>query len=75
MREVTTDEALRDLSKFLRDMYCWCDHAGSYTSGSVEVKRETIKAMRRLVDAIQSGKVKLGDGYATAYVQLCHEGR
>ena len=71
MKQVSEREALRDLSKYLRDMYCWCDHAGSYTGDTVEVQRKTIRNLRRLVDAILSGDVKLRDGYDSAYAELC----
>lgn len=52
MFTVNKREALTDLSRFLRDMYCWCDQDGSYTTGLVSVTRGTIKEMRRCVDAV-----------------------
>ena len=70
MKRVSERDALRDLSKFLRDMYCWCDYNGSYTGDSVEVSRKTICNLRRVVDAILSGEVKLCDGYDSVYAQL-----
>lgn len=74
MKQVSEREALKDLSKFLRDMYCWCDYSGSYTGFTVEVSRKTIRNLRRVVDAVLSGEVKLCDGYDSVYAQL-HGGR
>lgn len=73
MKQVSERDALRDLSKFLRDMYCWCDHNGSYTGDTICVSRKKIRDIRRLVDAVLSGKVRLCDGYDSAYAQLCDE--
>ena len=75
MKTVSEHDALKDLSKFLRDMYCWCDQNGSYTTGMVSVSRKTVRNMRRLVDAILSGEIKLSDKYDSVYVQLCEEAR
>lgn len=71
MKQVSEREALKDMSKYLRDMYCWCDQNGSYTTGMVSVSRDNIRNLRRLVDAILSGEVKLCDGYDSVYAQLC----
>lgn len=71
LKTVTERDALKDLSKFLRDMYCWCDHSGSYTGDSVEVSRGTVKNVRRVIDAVLSGDVKVCDGYDSVYAQLC----
>lgn len=71
MKQVSKRDALRDLSKFLRDMYCWCDCNGSYTGDTVEVSRKTIRNLRRVVDAVRiSGVVKVCDGYDSVYAQL-----
>jgi len=70
MKQVSEREALKDLSKFLRDMYCWCDCNGSYTGDTVEVSRQTIRNIRRVVDAVLSGKVQLCDEYSSVYAQL-----
>ena len=75
MKQVSERDALRDLSRFLRDMYCWCDYDGSYTSDSVRVSRKTIRNLRRVVDAVLSGEVKLCDGYDSLYAQLCAKRR
>lgn len=71
MKQVSERDALKDLSKYLRDMYCWCDHEGKYTGGTVEVSRKTIRKLRLVVDAVLSGEVKLADGYVSVYAQLC----
>ena len=73
MKQVSERDALRDLSKFLRDMYCWCDCNGSYTGDTVEVSRKTIRNLRRVVDAVLGGEVKVRDGYDSVYAQLCNE--
>ena len=73
MKVVSERDALKDLSKYLRDMYCWCDHDGSYTGDTISVSRKKIRDIRRLVDAVLSGKVRLCDGYDSAYAQLCDE--
>lgn len=59
MRQVTTVDALRDLSKFLRDMYCWESNTPDWAAGMTDkedepiaVTRHTVKAMRRCVDAV-----------------------
>lgn len=75
MKQVTTIEALRDLSRFLRDMYCWCDQNGSYTTGSISVGRGTVKDVRRCVDAIISNMqndvpIYVMDGCDGVYEQL-----
>ena len=75
MRQVTAMDAMRDLNKFLRDMYCWCDREGSYTGGTVEVTRGTIKLLRRVTDAIldnvQNGTpIYVKDGCNGVYEQL-----
>lgn len=67
---VSEREALMGLNKYLRDMYCWCDVNGEYTTGMVSISRDTVKKMRRLVDAILDGKVVLADGYDSVYAQL-----
>lgn len=76
MKKVTSVDALRDLSKFLRDMYCWCDHNGSHLTGTVSVSRDTIKQMRRCVDAIQDNTrngtpIYVMDGCDGVYEELC----
>lgn len=73
MKQVSERDALKDLSKYLRDMYYWCDADGSYTGESVSVSRKTIRNLRRLVGAILSGKVELADGYTSVYAQLYNE--
>jgi len=78
MRQVTVMDAMRDLNKFLRDMYCWCDHEGSYTSDVVSVKRNTIKRLRRVTDAVldnvQNGTpIYVRDGCNGVYEQLVSE--
>jgi len=78
MRQVTAMDAMRDLNKFLRDMYCWCDREGSYTGGTVEVTRDTIKQVRRVTDAIldnvQNGTpIYVKDGCNGVYEQLVSE--
>lgn len=75
MRTATSLQALRDLSRFLRDMYCWCDHDGSYTSGTISVSRDTVKHVRRCVDAVvdhmQNGTpINVMDGCNGVYEQL-----
>ena len=75
MKEVTTDEALSDLSKYLRDVYCWCDADGSYTSGIISVSRYTVRMIRRCVDAIReaassNAMVKVPEGYDSVYERL-----
>lgn len=59
MKQVTTIDALRDLSKFLRDMYCWESDTPDWAVGMTDkedepiaVTRHTVKAMRRCVDAV-----------------------
>lgn len=76
MRTVTSVDALRDLSRFLRDVYCWCDHNGNYLTGTVSVSRDTIRQMRRCVDAIQDNMrnntpIYVMDGCDGVYEQLC----
>ena len=44
-------DALKDVSRFLRDVYCWCDAEGGY-SGPISITRGTVKAVRRCVDAV-----------------------
>lgn len=78
MKEVEIREALKDLSKFMREVYCWCDQDGSYTTGMVSLSRGTVRSMRRLVDAVleadsKGEKVKLMDGFDSAYMQLFAE--
>lgn len=51
MKTVTRREALKGLSRFLRDMYTWCDVNGEY-KGTVSVSKGTVKRMRRLVDSV-----------------------
>lgn len=79
MKEVTTREVLRDLNKFMRDMYCWCDQDGLYTTGRVSVSRDTIKRIRRCIDVVleasDGGKVKLDPSHETAYAYLCDRGK
>lgn len=75
VRQVTALDAMRDLNRFLRDMYCWCDHEGSCTGGTVSVTRETIKLVRRVTDAIldnvQNGTpIYVRDGCSGVYEQL-----
>lgn len=75
MRQVTAMDAMRDLNKFLRDMYCWCDHEGSYTSGTISVTRDTIKLVRRVTDAVldnvQNGTpIYVKEGCSGVYEQL-----
>lgn len=76
MKQVTAREALRDLSKYLRDMYTWCDQNGSCTTDAVSVSRGKIRQLRRLVDAVleadmRGENVKLCDRYDSVYAQLC----
>lgn len=76
MRHVSKRDAMRDLSKYLNDMYCWCDVNGEYTTGLVSVSRETVKKLRQLMDAIleadaNDSVVFVSDGYDSVYAQLC----
>jgi len=78
MRQVTAMDAMRDLNRFLRDMYCWCDHEGSYTSDVVSVSRDTVKRLRRVTDAVldnvQNGTpIHVKDGYSGVYEQLVQD--
>lgn len=75
MIETDPHGALRDLGRFMRDMYVWCDQNGDYTTGLVSVKRDTIKRMRRVLDAVleadaHGGKVRVSDWYGDVYTML-----
>lgn len=77
-KEVTSREALTDLSKFLREVYVWCDVNGEY-KGTVSLSQGTVKGMRRLVDAVleadaSGGKIRLMEGYDSVYAQLMDRG-
>lgn len=81
MKEITRRDALKGLSRFMRDMYCWCDQDGRYTTDMVSVSRKTVKAMRRLVDAVLDADahgtgVKVPDGNEDVFAALCeaHKG-
>lgn len=80
MRKVSKVDALKDLSRFMRDMYCWCDQNGSYTTKMVSVNRDTLKALRRCVDAVieaenTGAEIRIMDGYDSVYAQLCDSKR
>ena len=75
MKTVSEREALRDLSKFLRDMYCWRDQDGRYDTDLVSVTRHTVKSMRRLIDAVLRDDIKVCDKYDSVYSQLCGEAK
>lgn len=73
--EVSSKEALVDLSKFLREVYTWCDVNGEYLKGTVSLSQDTVKKMRRLVDAIieadsTGGKIRLMGEYGSVFDQL-----
>lgn len=82
MKQVSERDALRDLSRFLRDMYCWESNTPDWAKGMtdkedepVAVTRHTVKAMRRCVDAVldsmQNGTpINVMDGYSGVYEQL-----
>lgn len=75
MKQVTATDALRDLSKFLREVYCWCDVNGNYCTETVSVSRDTIKHVRRCVDAVQDNMrngtpIYVMDGCDGVYEQL-----
>ena len=76
MRHVSKRDAMKDLSKYLNDMYYWCDVNGEYTTGMVSVSRDTVKKLRQLMDAIleadaNDSVVIVADGYDSVYAQLC----
>lgn len=82
MRHVSKRDAMRDLSKYLNDMYYWCDVNGEYfakdghMTGMVSVSRDTVKKLRQLMDAIleadaNDSVVFVADGYDSVYAQLC----
>lgn len=59
MKTVTGERALRDLARFMRDMYCWESDTPNWAAGTIDkedepiaVTRHTVKAMRRCVDAV-----------------------
>lgn len=75
MIETDPHNALRDLGRFMRDMYVWCDQNGDYTTGMVSVSRDTIKRMRRVLDAVleadvHGGKVCVSDWHGDVYTML-----
>lgn len=75
MKQVTATDALRDLSKFLREVYCWCDVNGNYCTETMSVSRDTIKQVRRCVDAVQDNMrngtpIYVMDGCDGVYEQL-----
>lgn len=82
MKRVSERDALKDLSRFLRDMYCWKSNTPEWAAGMIGtddevigVTRHTIKAMRRCVDAVldsmQNGTpINVMDGYNGVYEQL-----
>lgn len=80
MKTVTSERALRDLARFLRDMYCWEANIpdgwdGCKDDEAIGVTRHTVKAMRRCVDAvldnIQNGTpIRVADGFNGVYEQL-----
>ena len=75
MKQVKATDALRDLSRFLREVYCWCDAEGNYCTETVSVSRDTIKQVRRCVDAVQDNlrndtPINVKDGCDGVYEQL-----
>lgn len=76
MKQVTSIKALKDLSRYLRDMYCWSDQNGNYLTGVVSVSRKHVKSMRHVVDAVldnlQNGTpINVMDGSDGIYEELC----
>ena len=77
---VDVTEALRGLSKFMRDMYCWEANIpegwdGCKEDEAIGVTRHTVKAMRRVVDSaldsLQNGTpVRVPDEHSGVYEQL-----
>lgn len=80
MKTVTGAQALRDLARFLRDMYCWEAYIpegwdGCKEDEAIGVTRHTIKAMRRVVDSaldsLQNGTpIRVPDEHSGVYEQL-----
>ena len=80
MKTVTSEQALRDLAKFMHDMYCWEANIPDGWDGCKEdepiaVTRHTVKAMRRVVDSaldnMRNGTpIRVADGYDGVYEQL-----
>lgn len=76
LKQVTSIDALKDLSRYLRDMYCWADQFGNYNTGIVSVTRKRVKSMRHVVDAVldslQNGTpINVMDGSDGIYEDLC----
>ena len=75
MVKVSKREAMRDVSKFLRDIYVWCDQDGRYDTGAVSCTRKTIKAIRRVMDSIieadaNDTDIRVPEGYDSVYAML-----
>lgn len=68
MKTVSERDALKDLSKFLRDMYCWCDHDASEVFDNIDIKN--MKAIKdgflRASDVITAPKFVVGEGVVLA---------
>jgi len=80
LRTVTRIDALRDLSRFMRDMYCWEANIpdgwdGCKEDEAIGVSRHTVKTMRRVVDAIIDNErngtpIRVPDGHDGVYEQM-----
>lgn len=80
MKQVTATDALRDLSRFLREVYCWeaiipDGWDGCKEDEAIGISRHTVKAMRRVVDSaldsLQNGTpIRVPDKHSGVYEQL-----
>lgn len=74
--KVSRRDALKDLSKYLRDMYLWCDVNGEYlVTGTVSVSKGNVKTMRRVIDKVLEDDatgcgIRIPDDYDSVYSML-----